>query len=693
MTRATFFAAALALAASVSSAPPAAAQEPEGAWNAARALDLVGRARERRAETQADTGLADYQADARLFVYFYLDRRDIEERTLVKTDQVALEVYWKAPAYSKQRIVGMRDQKTLPTNIRYHEDHLTVVQDNFGDLMRFGDGDEVRDVLHPAAPGGAQFYDYRLSDSLTIRLPGQSEAVRVYKLDVRPKDESRPAFVGSVFVDRRQGDVVRMDFTFTPASYVDRQLDYINVSLENGLWKGRFWLPNRQQLEIRRQLPELGFPAGGVIRASMRVSNYRFNQNLPVTMFAGRRVVSVPHAQREAFAFEEPIDAELKEEGLGPEVELEEVRRQAAELIRRRMLSGLPGTRLDVPAASSVARYGRAEGPVLGFGVRSSPRPQLALELAGGWAFGAEHPLASARAALTRPGYRLDGAAYLNAPRDIGVAPAASGVVNTLSALFAGRDYTDLHYASGAELGFERGVGGGWQAEASARAEEHGSASLDADFSLFGGSSDFRPVGAIDEGTLLGGSLALVRRSPSGTAVGWTTVVRADGGRLIGDLDEDFTFVRPRVDLGYVRRWRDRDARLEVDLSGGAAFGDLPRQGLYLLGGRGTVPGQPFRAYGGDRFATARATGSADVLAPFLRGRIFTAAGWTGVGSAGEASLSRWGATTADEGIFSVGAGVGIFYDILRVDVARGLGPDGRWELIIEANPSFWDFL
>ena len=42
---------------------------------------------------------------------------------------------------------------------------------------------------------------------------------------------------------------------------------------------------------------------------------------------------------------------------------------------------------------------------------------------------------------------------------------------------------------------------------------------------------------------------------------------------------------------------------------------------------------------------------------------------------------------------YGVGAGVGIFYDILRVEVAHGLSTGGRWELIIEADPSFWDFL
>jgi hypothetical protein len=41
----------------------------------------------------------------------------------------------------------------------------------------------------------------------------------------------------------------------------------------------------------------------------------------------------------------------------------------------------------------------------------------------------------------------------------------------------------------------------------------------------------------------------------------------------------------------------------------------------------------------------------------------------------------------------SLGAGLGIFHDILRLDLARGLGEEGRWELILEARRSFWDFL
>lgn len=677
-------------------APALAAQEPAGretGWDDARVLELVRRAQARRAETNADTALASYQADARGYVYFYLDRRDTGDRTLVKTDQVALDVYWKAPAFSKQRIVGLRDEKKLPTRINYHLDHLSVVQDNFGERIRLGDGDEVRDVLHPAAQGSEQFYRFRVADSLSIRLPGAAEPVRVYEVRVRPRDMGQPAFLGSVFVDQRRGDLVRMDFTFTPSSYVDRYLDYINISLDNGLWKERFWLPNQQQVEIRRQLPELDFPAGGVIRATMRVSNYRFNQPIGDEFFRGPKVVAVPKTQREAFAFEQGLYEELREQGIGPDTELEEVRRQAMELARTRMLSGLPASRLDVGTASETLRYNRAEGAVVGAGLAFRPSEALATRVRGGYAFGAEHALAEAGASWTRGAAELDASAYYNLPRDVGVAPAASGVVNTLSALLAGEDYTDPYYVRGGELRLRAPLATGWSFTAAARAEVQRSAALTSDFSLLG--DGFRRVAGIDRGTMLGATLGARRTIPSDVAAGWGAGVTLDAGRLDGDGDFDVTqtFARPVVDAQWLRRWTPRDALLELDGAAGIAWGDLPRQQLFLLGGRGTVPGFRFRSFGGDRFALARATASADLAAPWLRGRLLGAAGWTGAGDAGEATLPAWPARTTDGVRASIGAGLGIFYDIVRVDLARGLGRNGRWELVVETRPTFWDFL
>ncbi len=672
-------------------APALHAQEP--GWDDARVLELVRRAQARRTETNADTALASYQADARGYVYFYLDRRDTGDRTLVKTDQVALDVYWKAPAFSKQRIVGLRDEKKLPTNINYHLDHLSVVQDNFGERIRLGDGDEVRDVLHPAAQGSEAFYRFRVADSLSIRLPGAAEPVRVYEVRVRPRDMDQPAFLGSVFVDQRRGDLVRMDFTFTPSSYVDRYLDYINISLDNGLWKERFWLPNQQQVEIRRQLPELDFPAGGVIRATMRVSNYRFNQPIADDFFRGPKVVAVPETQREAFAFEQGLYEELREQGIGPDTELAEVRRQAMELARARMLSGLPASRLDVGTASKVLRYDRAEGAVVGAGLAFRPSEGLAARVRGGYAFGAEHALAEAGARWSMGAAGLEATAYYNLPRDVGIAPAASGVVNTLSALLAGEDYTDPYYARGGELRLRAPLAPGWTLSAAGRVESHRSAALTSDFSLLG--DGFRRVAGIDRGTLLGATLGARRAIPADVAAGWGAGVTVDAGRLDGSGDFDVTqsFARPVVDAQWLRRGSPRDVLLELDGAAGMAWGTLPRQGLFLLGGRGTVPGFRFRSFGGDRFALARAVASAELAAPWLRGRLLGAAGWTGEGEAGEDALAAWPARTTDGVRASIGAGLGIFYDIVRVDLARGLGRDGRWEVVVETRPTFWDFL
>src|SRR5690606_37699892 len=114
------------------------------AWNDARAHSLIAKARERRRAPLADSTLRDYRARAEGFVYFYIDRRETDERTLVKIDQVALDVFWAYPDLTKQRIVGMRDESRLPNRMYYHLDHLTVVQNGFGDIIRMGDGDEVQ---------------------------------------------------------------------------------------------------------------------------------------------------------------------------------------------------------------------------------------------------------------------------------------------------------------------------------------------------------------------------------------------------------------------------------------------------------------------------------------------------------------------------------------------------------------------
>jgi len=175
----------LVLALTLAAAPLGALAAQE--WNSDAALALARRAIERRDRTASDTMLRDYKAQAHGFLFFLGQFGEglSEPPRLVKADQLELEVYWKAPQLSKQRIVGWRDRAELPTDINYHRDHLGIVQNNFGRVVRLGEGDEVRDVPHPLAPGGTELYDFALGDTVTLTLP--QRAVRVVALRVRPK--------------------------------------------------------------------------------------------------------------------------------------------------------------------------------------------------------------------------------------------------------------------------------------------------------------------------------------------------------------------------------------------------------------------------------------------------------------------------------------------------------------------------
>jgi hypothetical protein len=682
--------------AAVAPAPAAAqAQLPaHGGWDAPRALELIELARERRLLPQQDTALRNYSARAEGFVYFYLDRRDTEERTLIKVDQVALELHWAPPDRTRQRIVGLRDESRLPNRMHYHLDHLTVVQDGFGDVIRMGDGDEVGDVPHPAAAGSGSIYEFRLADSLTLQLPGVPAPIRVYELQVRPRRPDRPALVGSLFVDRAGGDIVRMTFTFTPASYVDRRLDYITVSLDNGLWEGRYWLPHEQTLQIRRQVPELDFAAGAVIHGRMRVSDYAFNEPISASTFLGGPVTAVPPAQRQSYDFERGIYDDLNDAGLAPPADLARVRQQAAALLGTQRLSGLPAWRISLSSASSAIRYNRAEGLAAGAGVAYDPGTWRA-DLGGGYAFGARQPWGSltlgfAPALLDRATLRLG----YNEIHDVGTVPGVPPAINTLAATFLGRDYLDPYFVNSARLLLRRTLAPSLQASLEVGVERHGNAPLTQLDAPLGGSAAFRPILAIDEtefGSLTFG-LARPVRDPRASAWGGAVHIEAAaGGRA--------AFLRPTLEGSLRRASADHSRVLSATLDAGALSGDAPSQRLFLLGGLNTLPGYAYREFGGTRFALARAELTTAVRSPWIGVRVLAAAGaagglsraaWMEPPHVHDRAWAAWPIAPSQGVRTSAGAGLSLLWDMLRVDAVRGLN-GGEWQLQLTFHREFWD--
>ena len=675
-------------------ADPASPQQAASAreWDGARVQELMQRARERRQAPQRDTLLRNYRARAEGFVYFYLDRRETDERTLVKTDQVALEVFWAPPNRTKQRIVGLRDESRLPNRMYYHLDHLTVVQDGFGDVIRMGDGDEVADVPHPVAPGSDSVYAFRLADSLTIRLPGQDAEIRVYEVEVRPRRQDRSALVGSLFLDRRSGDVVRMTFTFTPASYVDRRLDYITVSLDNGLWEGRYWLPNEQTLQIRRQIPELDFAAGAVIHGRMRITDYVFNEPLPPETFLGRSVVAVPEAERRQYEFEHGIYDDLNRAGLATPADLSDVRRQAAALLRTPRLSGLPSWRLNLESASAALHYNRAEGLTPGIGITYAPGAPWRADFSAGFAFGAERPWAAATVRRELP--RGDAALrlQLRAVHDVGVAPGVPPVINSLSGMIAGDDYLDPYYATGARVTLRRLLGERLQGVLELSVEQHRTALLTQRSALFRESEQFRPIRPIDEGDVVAVVASIRRPAPDPRANAWGGALHVEAGARNGA-----GYVRPTIEARVQRASSDQRRSLVLTASAGYVSSRGPAQRLFVLGGTNTLPGYEYRGFAGRWYGLARAEATAALIEPWLGVRLIATTGAVGglpepppVGAGTPPVWTSWHVTGSDRLRTSLGAGVSLLWDLLRVDLVRGID-GGAWRLQFSFHRDFWD--
>lgn len=670
--------------------PALAAQTSDG-WNGPRVTELIQRGADIRMRPVMDSLLQHYTARADGYVYFFVDRGDGSELIPLRVDQVSLDLFWQAPNQTRQIVQAQRLEKLMPIkDFNYYVDRLTVIQNGFGNEIRVGEGRDVRGVPHPVSPVGMGVYDYLLTDSLTLRLPADPDPIRVYQVEVRPKNPERPRFVGFVYLDRGTGSIVRLDFTFTPASYIDRRNERIRVTLEHSLWDRRFWLPFRQEVEVRRQIPELDLGLSTVIRGELQVSGYDFETPLPADLFRGPAVVFNPNRFSNTSRFRDDLYDGMEEQGLaipegGPPT-IEELEEQVRDLVRDQYLSGLPPVRPYIPNVSSIFRANRAEGAFAGAGASGGLGRFTRVEGYGGYAFGAEQAEATLRfqRRLDGPGARLRVEGYLNSPQDIGGIPTVSGVVNTGAALFFGEDYQDLVFRSGASVTLSRPIGSAWRGEFGVRVEDHESPSLEWTSSPVGGADAFRPVLPISEGTFWSVSGKVERRRAD--VLGWTTKFTLD---LEGGALSDDGFGRAILSLSGSRRSRDFRTLSRIDFQAGTSVGDPPLQRLFLIGGRHILPGHSYRRFGGKSFARMGGSVSRTVLPGWVGIRVFGAVAV--VGDLPASALAVWGVQETRGPASGFGLGLDLVHGTVQLDVGHGFGRGV--EMIISTNPALWGFL
>ena len=69
--------------------------------------------------------------------------------------------------------------------------------------------------------------------------------------------------------------------------------------LENRLVGTRFWLPSRQEIEIRRTGSWLDYPVRGIIRGRWEIGEYEINKGVSYSLFSGPEIVQAPLSEQQ----------------------------------------------------------------------------------------------------------------------------------------------------------------------------------------------------------------------------------------------------------------------------------------------------------------------------------------------------------------------------------------------------------
>ena len=668
---------------------------PHGAWaqewNDVRTTLLVERAVARR--RTSDTLLTDYTARAHGFLSFLAQLGDtlVEPPRLVKSSELMVEVYWKAPSLSKQVVVGMRDTALVPGDIGYYSDRYGIVQSNFPDRIRLGDGQDVRDVPHPISAASA-LYDFRVRDSLTLTLPARR--VDVYEVDVRPKDAALPRVVGTLYLERQTGDIVQLSLTFTRAAILDARIEVLAVTIENALIDEKFWLPRRQELEVRRAGTWFDFPARGIIRARWQVSGHEVNRGVAATVFDGPPIAFVEPNRLRAFAFDGRILEHLPDDVLpvAPE-DVQRVQTAATELVTRAAIAKAETGAISAASVSDLVRVNRVEGLALGIGGRWRPSTGAAVSAR------VRYGMADAEAKgklhvefVPRRGVQL-GLFVQRDVRDVGDEAEVSLLRNSIGAQEFAADLTDPFDVRMAGVSLGLGAPGRAQWRLEVAAERHDPLAVHASPStgryqstvavapMSGVRLSLRAENAATpsllEGTLhVTGELRGGRYDVAGAgATAWT---------LRGFATADYR--RPMDGWTLVSH-----STVAVSAGNGAT---LPQQLVYL-GGPVTGPGYEYHAFAGRAGFTQRL--EARFAVPFVGiplarfGRVPAEAKLAPFVHA--VGIARPPLAGMPDGVYpAVGVGLLMIHELLRIDVARGLR-DGRWTFGIDFAKAFWSVL
>ncbi|HZI42387.1 MAG TPA: hypothetical protein VFD67_11805 [Gemmatimonadaceae bacterium] len=494
-------------------------------------------------------------------------------------------------------------------------------------------------AVHPLAVDRDRYYRFSGGDTIAL-LRSRDRRIPIVRVNVRPVFDSAlretriGAFEGEIDFDAQRHQIVRMrgQFVATPGPRRSRSLllrlpgivavayvEYVNAEVD-----GQYWLPAFQRSEFQASVAPLGAQ-----RSIFRL----------VSHFAGLDVVSdavsadSDSTSRVVLAADERSQIVRRRLSFAPADSISRYREWIQPIGAATTnvsgsdfddlspdawrMSGPPRADFTPTKLDEVFRFNRVEGVYTGIAVGERFRdaaPGLTAHAYGGWAWTEKTPRGGVSLVYRRGAWTTTARAERLLASTNDFTPPLEGGSGGFGALLFGIDDQDYVGRSAADVGLTRAIG-----------SAHGAL-----VTIQGGVREDRSESAGLERSVLGvGHYRLNRASASGSyAYGATTLeIHPDvtglflepGIGLIASYELASGELRwQRAELMIAARKSISDLVLSTRIQGGLVKGRAtPPQTLFELGGENALPGYDYKAFAGDRAATAGVLAS--YTSPFLR--------------------------------------------------------------------------
>ncbi|HET9274693.1 MAG TPA: hypothetical protein VFN96_01350, partial [Gemmatimonadales bacterium] len=255
-----------------------AAQSPDTTiYSSAATRDLIARAAARhRAQ---DTSVRDYRAKFHYRLTASMGRRKWGSAPPWAAEEQEGRVAWQLPGDLRIEIGGQRSRTRDSRGTLFSAfDQPWFVPRSLSDSVRlFGSDFPERASLHPLAPSGPDWYRYAGGDTITLTT-STGRQLRITRVEVVPRRPGPALLAGQLWIDLASAEVVRFAFRYigtdlwilpegetrkdsAEARKANRRINRVlslDADLEYALQDGRHWMPYRQVLSGRVQVPLIG---------------------------------------------------------------------------------------------------------------------------------------------------------------------------------------------------------------------------------------------------------------------------------------------------------------------------------------------------------------------------------------------------------------------------------------------------